>query len=47
MQRIMSQMTEKYKTPEKQLNGVYISNLSGKEFRIQIVNMIKDFRERM
>ena len=36
MQRIMSQMKEQDKTPEKQLNEVKIGNLSEKVFRIMI-----------
>ena len=42
MQRIMYQMKEQDKTPEKQLNEVEIGNLPEKEFRIMIVKMIQD-----
>ena len=35
------------KTPEKQINEVEIGNLPEKEFRIMIVKMIQDLRERM
>ena len=34
-------------TPEKQLNEVEIDNLPEKEFRIMIVKMIQDLRNRM
>ena len=40
-------MKEQDKTPEKQLNEVEIGNLPEKEFRIMIVKMIQDLRERM
>ena len=43
----MYQMKEQDKTPEKQLNEVAIGNLPEKEFRIMIVKMIQDLRERM
>ena len=43
----MSQMKEQDKTPEKQLNEVEIDNLPEKEFRIMIVKMIQDLRNRM
>ena len=46
-QRIVSQMKEQDKTPEKQLIEVEIGNLPEKEFRIMIVKMIQDLRERM
>jgi len=41
MQRIMSQMKEQDKTPEKQLNEMKIGNLPEKEFRIIMVKMIQ------
>ena len=41
-QRIISQMREQDKTPEKQLNKVEIGNLPEIEFRKMIVNMIQD-----
>ena len=46
-QRVMYQMKEQDKTPEKQLNEVEIGNLSEKEFRIMIVKMIQDLGKRM
>ena len=46
-QRAMSQMKEQDKTPEKQLNELEIGNLSEKEFRIMIVNIIQDLGKRM
>ena len=47
MQRIMSQMKAKDKTPEKQLNEVEIDNLPEKGFKIMIVKMIQNFGKRM
>ena len=44
--RVMSQMKEQDKTPEKQLNEVEIDNLPEKELRIMIVKMIQDLRKR-
>ena len=44
MQRVMSQIKEQDKTPEKQLNVVEIGNLPGKEFRIMILKIIQDLR---
>ena len=41
-QKVMSQMKEQDKTPEKQLNEVEIGNPPEKEFRIMIVKMIQD-----
>ena len=41
-QKVMSQMKEQDKTPEKQLNEVEIGNLQEKEFRIMIVKVIWD-----
>ena len=46
-QKTMYQMKEQDKTPEKQLNEVEIGKLPEKEFRIMIVNMIQDLRNRM
>ena len=46
-QKVMSQMKEQDKIPEKQLNEVEIGNFPEKEFRIMIVNMIKDLGNRM
>ena len=45
-QKVMSQMKEGGKTPEKQLNEVEIGNLPNKEFRIMIVKMIQDLRKK-
>ena len=45
--RIMSQMKEQDKSPEKQLNKVEIGNLPEEEFRIMIVKMIQDLVTRM
>ena len=45
-QKVMSQMKEQDKTPEKQLNEVEIGNFPEKEFRIMIVNMIQDLRKK-
>ena len=47
MHRIMSQMKEQDKSPEKQLNEVEIGNLSEKESRTIKVKMIQDLRKRM
>ena len=47
MQRVMSQIKEQDKTPEKQLNVVEIGSLPEKEFRIMIVKMIQDLGKRM
>ena len=46
-QRTTYQIKEQDKTPEKQLNEVEIGKLPEKEFRIMIVKMIQDLRERM
>ena len=45
-QRNMSQMKEPDKTPEEQLSEVEIGNLSEKDFRVMLVRMIQDFREK-
>ena len=45
-QKVMSQMKEQDKTPEKQLNEVEIGNISEKEFRIMIVKMVQDLGKR-
>ena len=45
--KVMSQMKEQGKTPEKQLNEVEIGNLPEKEFRIMLVNMIQILRKGM
>ena len=46
-QRVMYQMKEQEKNPEKQLNEVEIGNLPEKEFRIMIGKMIQDLGIRM
>ena len=43
----MSQMKGQDRTPEKQLNEVGTGNIPEKEFRIMIVKMIQDLRNRM
>ena len=40
-------MKEQDKTPEKELSEVEIGNLPEKEFKIMIVNMIKELGRRM
>ena len=40
-------MKEQDKTPERQLNEVEIGNLPEKEFRVMIVKMIQNLRNRM
>ena len=45
-QKIMSQMKGQNKTPEKILNEMKIGNVSEKEFRILIVKMIQDLKNR-
>ena len=42
----MSQLKEKDKTPEKQLNKVVIVNLPEKRFKIMIMKLIQNLRER-
>ena len=43
----MSQMKEQDKTPEEKLSEVEIGNLLQKEFRVMIIQMIKELRRRM
>ena len=43
----MSQLKEKDKTPEKQLNEVVIVNLPEKRFKIMIMKLIQNLGERM
>ena len=43
----MFQMKEQNKTPEEELSEVEIGNLPEKEFKIMIVNMIKELGRRM
>ena len=42
----MSQMKEQDKTSEKQLSKLEISNLHEKDYRIMIVKIIRNFREK-
>ena len=46
-QKVMSQMKEQDKTPEKQLSEVKIGNFLEKELRIMIMKMIQYLRKRM
>ena len=46
-QRVISQTKGHYKTLEKQLNEMETGNMPEKEFRIMIVKMIKDLRNRL
>ena len=46
-QRIISQIKERDKSPEKQLNEVKIGQLPEKKIRIMIVKMIQDLGKRM
>ena len=41
-QRIMAQMKEQIKTPEKELNKMEISNLSGAEFKTVVIKMLDE-----
>ena len=41
-QRNMAQIKEQIKTPEKQLNEMEISNLSGAEFKTLVIRMLKE-----
>ena len=43
----MSQIKGQDKAPEKQLNEVEIDNLPEKEFRMMMVKMIQDLKNRM
>ena len=38
----MAQMKEQIKTPEKELNEMEISNLSGAEFKTLVIRMLKE-----
>ena len=42
VKRNMTQMREKIKTPEKELNKMEISNLSNAEFKILVIRMLKE-----
>ena len=44
-QRNKAQMKEHIKTPEKELNKMAISNLSGAEFKTLVIRMLKEFSE--
>ena len=46
-QKVISQMKGQSKISEKQLNEVETGNLPEKEFRIMIMKMIQDLRNRM
>ena len=41
----MAQMTEQIKTPEKGLNEMEISNVSGAEFKTLVIRMLKELSE--
>ena len=41
-QRNMTQLKEHKKTPEKELNKMEISNLSGAEFKTLVIRMFKE-----
>ena len=40
-QRNMAQIKEQIKTPEKDINEIEISNLSGAEFKTLVIRMLK------
>ena len=40
--RNMAHMKEQNKTPEKELNGMEISNLSDAEFKTLVIRMLKE-----
>ena len=42
IQRNMAHMKEQNKTPEKELNGMEISNLSDAEFKTLVTEMLKE-----
>ena len=44
-QRDKAHMKEQNKTPEKELNEMKISNLSGAEFKILVIRMLKELSE--
>ena len=46
-QRIMTQIREKEKIPEKQLSDLEIINLLEKEFRLMIVKMIQNLGNKL
>ena len=41
-QRNTAQMIEQIKTPEKEINGMEISNLSDAEFKPLVIRMLKE-----
>ena len=41
-QKNMTQMKEKIKTPEKELNEMDVSNLSDAEFKTLVIRMLKE-----
>ena len=45
IQRNMAQMKEQNKTPEKELNKMEITNLSGTEFKTLVIRMLKELSE--
>ena len=46
-QRNMAQMKEQIKTPEKELNKMEISNLSGAELKTLVIRMLKELSEEL
>ena len=44
-QRNMAQMKEQIKTPEKELNKMYISNPLDAEFKTWVIKILKGLRE--
>ena len=44
-QRIMAQMKEQIKTPEKELNKMEISNLLDAQFKTLVVRILKELSE--
>ena len=44
-QRNMAQMKEQIKTPEKELNKMYISNPLDAEFKTRVIRILKGLRE--
>ena len=41
-QRNMAQIKEQIKTPEKDINEIEISNLSGAEFKTLVIRILKE-----
>ena len=46
-QRIITQMREQEKIPEKQLSGLEIISLQEKDFRLMIVKVMQDIGNRL